>query len=137
LRAEQLRAPWVKEWVSELVGFPQLPHDDRCDAASMALQRLKVYVEPYRAMVVGEVTGTTNGPAWFAPGKSKIVTSIRFPVAGSSTAGRGLMHLHDRRALICHTGPVLHWLAPSGGCRRVRAEAPSCKRAERRGARGE
>ena len=56
------RAPWVKEWVAELVGFPQLPHDDRCDAASMALQRLKAYVEPYRAMVMGEVTDFDKEP---------------------------------------------------------------------------
>ena len=46
------RAPWVREWVSELVGFPQMRHDDRVDAMSMALQRLRSYVEPYRAIVL-------------------------------------------------------------------------------------
>jgi predicted phage terminase large subunit-like protein len=35
------RAPWVREWVTELIGFPHLAHDDRCDAAAMALLRLK------------------------------------------------------------------------------------------------
>jgi phage terminase large subunit-like protein len=43
------RAPWVTGWVAELVGFPHLRHDDRCDAAAMALQRLKRTVEPARA----------------------------------------------------------------------------------------
>ena len=47
------RAPWVKEWVSELIGFPQLKHDDRVDACAMALQRLRSYVEPYCAVVPG------------------------------------------------------------------------------------
>jgi len=46
------RAPWVRGWLGEMVGFPQLGHDDRCDAASMALQRLRSYVEPYCAVVV-------------------------------------------------------------------------------------
>jgi predicted phage terminase large subunit-like protein len=40
------RAPWVRAWLDELVGFPQLPHDDRVDAACMALARLREYVEP-------------------------------------------------------------------------------------------
>src|SRR5919199_3751437 len=35
------RAPWVKSYVDELVGFPDLPHDDRCDATAMALQLLR------------------------------------------------------------------------------------------------
>ena len=39
------RAVWVREWVSELVGFPQLRHDDRVDACAMALQRLRGYTE--------------------------------------------------------------------------------------------
>ena len=41
------RAPWVREWVSELVGFPQMKHDDRVDGCAMALQRLRGYVEGY------------------------------------------------------------------------------------------
>jgi predicted phage terminase large subunit-like protein len=40
------RAPWVRAWLDELVGFPDLPHDDRCDAACMALARLREYVAP-------------------------------------------------------------------------------------------
>ena len=46
------KAPWVRGWVQELVGFPQLPHDDRVDAVSMALQRRRSYVEPYCAVLV-------------------------------------------------------------------------------------
>jgi predicted phage terminase large subunit-like protein len=42
---------WVREWVSELIGFPQLKHDDRVDACVMALSRLRGYAEPYRAVV--------------------------------------------------------------------------------------
>jgi predicted phage terminase large subunit-like protein len=44
-------APWVSEWMAELVGFPHMQHDDRCDAAAMALQRLKGRLEPARAML--------------------------------------------------------------------------------------
>ena len=47
-------ALWVREWVQELVGFPNMRHDDRVDAASMALQRLRSYVEAYRAVSVGK-----------------------------------------------------------------------------------
>ena len=36
---------WVKAWLQELVGFPQLAHDDRVDACAMALQRLRSYRE--------------------------------------------------------------------------------------------
>ena len=34
------RAHWVRDFVQELIGFPSLPHDDRLDAATIALQRL-------------------------------------------------------------------------------------------------
>ena len=34
-------APWVPAWREELVGAPQLPHDDRCDVFAMAVQRLR------------------------------------------------------------------------------------------------
>lgn len=37
----------------ELVRFPELKHDDRWDAMSMALQRLRGYVESYCAVVPG------------------------------------------------------------------------------------
>ena len=39
--------------MSELVGFPQLRHDDRVDACAMALQRLRGYVEAYCVAVAG------------------------------------------------------------------------------------
>lgn len=45
------RASWVTAYLGELVGFPDLPHDDRCDAASMALQVLRVSVEAARAVL--------------------------------------------------------------------------------------
>jgi predicted phage terminase large subunit-like protein len=43
------RAPWVTAYLGELVGFPDLPHDDRCDATAMALQLLRGTIEPARA----------------------------------------------------------------------------------------
>jgi predicted phage terminase large subunit-like protein len=42
-------APWVAAWREELVGAPQLPHDDRCDVYAMAIQRLRRPVEPVHA----------------------------------------------------------------------------------------
>ena len=48
---DPVKSPWVRGWMQELVGFPQLPHDDRVDAASMALQRLRSYVEPCHVML--------------------------------------------------------------------------------------
>ncbi|HET7767915.1 MAG TPA: phage terminase large subunit, partial [Chloroflexota bacterium] len=39
------KAGWVREWMQEMVGFPELRHDDRCDAAAMALQRLRGWRE--------------------------------------------------------------------------------------------
>ena len=45
------RAPWIGEWVAEVVGFPRLAHDDRADAAAMALRRVRGRVEPYRAVL--------------------------------------------------------------------------------------
>ncbi len=45
------RAPWVTAYVNELVGFPDLPQDDRCDATSMALQILRTEVEAARAVL--------------------------------------------------------------------------------------
>ena len=39
------KAGWVREWLQEMVGFPELRHDDRCDAAAMALQRLRSWRE--------------------------------------------------------------------------------------------
>ena len=47
------KAPWMRAWMQEVVGFPELKHDDRCDAMSMALQRLRSYVEPYCVVVPG------------------------------------------------------------------------------------
>lgn len=44
-------APWVPAYVAELVGFPDLPHDDRCDATSMALEILRGSVEAARAVL--------------------------------------------------------------------------------------
>jgi phage terminase large subunit-like protein len=44
------RAPWVTGYLNELVGFPDLPHDDRCDATSMALHILRTGVEAARAV---------------------------------------------------------------------------------------
>jgi len=35
------RAPWIAAWIDELAGFPLLPHDDRCDAACIAVSRLR------------------------------------------------------------------------------------------------
>ncbi|HEU5315878.1 MAG TPA: phage terminase large subunit [Chloroflexota bacterium] len=45
------KAPWVRGWLQEVIGFPELKHDDRCDAMSMALQRLRGYVAPYCAVI--------------------------------------------------------------------------------------
>jgi predicted phage terminase large subunit-like protein len=35
------RAAWATAWLGELVGFPELPEDDRCDATAMALHVLR------------------------------------------------------------------------------------------------
>jgi len=52
------RVSRMAAWMQEVVGFPELKHDDRCDALSMALQRLRGYVEPYCAVVPsGEAPG--------------------------------------------------------------------------------
>jgi predicted phage terminase large subunit-like protein len=48
------RAPWVKEVIQELIGFPSLPHDDRHDAATMALQRLSRHTPPAHAYTPSE-----------------------------------------------------------------------------------
>jgi predicted phage terminase large subunit-like protein len=45
-------APWIGEWVEELAGFPHVKHDDRCDAAVMALQRLRGRRELAHAVLV-------------------------------------------------------------------------------------
>ncbi len=44
-------APWIGEWIAERVGYPQVAHDDRCEAAVMALQRLKGWLEPAHVML--------------------------------------------------------------------------------------
>ena len=55
-------APWVPAWREELVGAPQLPHDDRCDVFAMAVQRLRQRSEAvhavYRPGVRGELGWT-------------------------------------------------------------------------------
>ena len=43
---------WVRWWLQEVVGFPEVAEKDRVDAMSMALQRLRGYVEPYRAILL-------------------------------------------------------------------------------------
>ena len=60
-------APWVTAWVAEVVGFPQRAHDDRADAAAMALQRLRGGVEPYRAVLAPRraVDGDEPGVGWW------------------------------------------------------------------------
>lgn len=35
-----LSAPWNREWLDELAGFPNLPHDDQVDSASGAMEAL-------------------------------------------------------------------------------------------------
>jgi predicted phage terminase large subunit-like protein len=50
--------PWVQAWIDELAGFPQLPHDDRCDAACIELTRLRESVEHPFEMLVPE-------PYWY------------------------------------------------------------------------
>ncbi len=45
------RAPWIGGYVGELVGFPDLPHDDRCDATAMALQVLRTSAPAARAIL--------------------------------------------------------------------------------------
>jgi len=47
-------APWVKDFVQELIGFPSLPHDDRHDAATMALHRLSRHTPPVHAYTPAE-----------------------------------------------------------------------------------
>jgi len=46
------KAGWVRGWLQEVVGFPEVVEKDRVDAMSMALQRLRGYVEPYRVVVL-------------------------------------------------------------------------------------
>ena len=48
-------APWVTSYLSELVGFPDLPHDDRCDATAMGLQLLRASVEWARVVIATRV----------------------------------------------------------------------------------
>lgn len=58
-------APWITAWVQELVGFPDLPHDDRCDAAAMALHVLQHSVEAARAILAPR---PVRSPALIEPG---------------------------------------------------------------------
>ena len=46
--------PWVREFVQEVIGFPNLAHDDRHDAATMALYRLSRHTEPVHGYTPGE-----------------------------------------------------------------------------------
>lgn len=48
---EERYAPWVRHWLDELVGFPELAHDDRVDAATMALEVLSRSPEPARVVL--------------------------------------------------------------------------------------
>ena len=43
--------PWVKSYVDELVGFTDLPRDERCDATAMALQLLRTQGEAARSIL--------------------------------------------------------------------------------------
>jgi predicted phage terminase large subunit-like protein len=45
---------WVREVIQEIVGFPSLAHDDRHDAATMALQRLSRHTAPVHAYTPSE-----------------------------------------------------------------------------------
>lgn len=45
------KAGWVRGWLQEVVGFPELTEKDRVDAMSMALQRLRGQAEFHRAVV--------------------------------------------------------------------------------------
>ncbi|HXI14765.1 MAG TPA: hypothetical protein VNM48_00240 [Chloroflexota bacterium] len=45
------RGPWIRATLEELVGFPELPHDDRCDAWTMGLQVLQSGVAAARMIV--------------------------------------------------------------------------------------
>jgi predicted phage terminase large subunit-like protein len=61
------RAPWVRAYLAELVGFPELRHDDRCDATAMALQILRTAVEPYHVALPPRrvVYGDEPGMSWW------------------------------------------------------------------------
>ena len=39
-------------WLHEVAGFPEAAEEERVDAMSMVLQRLRSYVEPYRAILL-------------------------------------------------------------------------------------
>jgi hypothetical protein len=39
------RAPWVADWLAELLTFPASKHDDQCDAMGLAGQLLDIMVK--------------------------------------------------------------------------------------------
>ena len=39
------RAPWVADWLAELLNFPASKHDDQCDAMGLAGQLLDIMVK--------------------------------------------------------------------------------------------
>lgn len=54
-------APWVRDFIEELVNFPNAAHDDQADACSQALWRLRDMASFTAEMIPGRIRSITSG----------------------------------------------------------------------------